>query len=193
MKQHDVNELWNFIQGYYIDPAICDKLIDLHNSNPEKTPGKITFNNEDVINKEFKDSIDSTYYPADDRISHYIESLLKVTELYIESYPVCNEYDPFGLVEKINIQQYPINGGYSKFHTERAQATAPFSARHLVFMTYLNDVSSGGETEFLHQQLKIKPEKGLTLIWPTDWTFTHRGLPAETEKFVITGWLNFLN
>jgi hypothetical protein len=58
-------------------------------------------------------------------------------------------------------------------------------------MTYLNDVPRGGETEFLYQGIKVEPKKGLTLIWPADWTHTHRGLPAPTDKYIITGWLNF--
>ena len=59
-------------------------------------------------------------------------------------------------------------------------------------MTYLNDINDGGETEFLYQNIKIKPRKGLTLIWPADWTFTHRGnfAPSE-EKYIVTGWFNY--
>jgi hypothetical protein len=59
-------------------------------------------------------------------------------------------------------------------------------------MTYLNDVNDQGETEFYHQNIKIKPEKGLTLIWPADWTHTHRGITSPSEnKFIVTGWYNF--
>ena len=36
-------------------------------------------------------------------------------------------------------------------------------------------------------------EKGLTVIWPADWTFTHRGIKAKKEhKYIITGWINFI-
>jgi hypothetical protein len=60
-------------------------------------------------------------------------------------------------------------------------------------MTYLNDINDGGETEFLYQNIKIKPKKGLTLIFPADWTFTHRGIASSTEeKFIVTGWYNYL-
>ena len=38
--------------------------------------------------------------------------------------------------------------------------------RALAWMVYLNDVEEGGETEFLYQQLKIKPSKGRVVIWP---------------------------
>ena len=62
-------------------------------------------------------------------------------------------------------------------------------------MTYLTDVvGEGGETEFYYQKLKIKPKKGLTLIWPSDWTHTHRGIPApDEEKVIITGWIHYEN
>ena len=56
-------------------------------------------------------------------------------------------------------------------------------------MTYLNDVTDAGGTEFCHQNLIVQPKKGLTLIWPADWTFTHRGVPSPTqEKIITTGW-----
>ena len=31
-------------------------------------------------------------------------------------------------------------------------------------MTYLNTVTDGGETEWFHQQIKIQPRKGLTVM-----------------------------
>ena len=63
--------------------------------------------------------------------------------------------------------------------------------RHLVFMTYLNDVVDGGETE-VSSENEIKPEKGLTVICSTDWTYTHRGLTSPTQtKYIATGWFNF--
>ena len=65
--------------------------------------------------------------------------------------------------------------------------------RHLVFMTYLNDVTDGGETEWYYQKEKIKPEKGLTVIWPAEWMFTHRGVISKTQtKYITTGWYNFI-
>jgi hypothetical protein len=59
-------------------------------------------------------------------------------------------------------------------------------------MTYLNDVFEGGETEFYYQNIKVNARKGLTLVWPADWTHTHRGLVSNTqEKYIVTGWLNY--
>mgnify|MGYP001263064284 FL=1 len=60
-------------------------------------------------------------------------------------------------------------------------------------MTYLNSITEkGGETEFMYQNVKIKPEKGLTLIWPASWQHTHRGNRCQKqEKYIITGWYSY--
>ena len=60
-------------------------------------------------------------------------------------------------------------------------------------MTYLNDVTDAGETEFYYQKIKVKPEKGLTLIWPSEWPWTHRGLTSKTQiKYIATGWFCYV-
>ena len=62
---------------------------------------------------------------------------------------------------------------------------------NLVFMTYLNDVEDGG-TQFKYQNLITPAKKGLTLIWPTDFTHTHRGVISQTkEKYIVTGWYSY--
>ena len=61
----------------------------------------------------------------------------------------------------------------------------------LVFMTYLNDVSDGG-TRFLNQDIITPAIKGLTLIWPTDWTHTHCGQISQNNiKYIATGWFSY--
>ena len=64
--------------------------------------------------------------------------------------------------------------------------------RLFAFMTHLNDVDQGGSTYFSHYDLEIKPSKGLTLIWPAEWTHAHRGNILKTgSKYIITGWITF--
>jgi hypothetical protein len=192
MKEHSVNKLDNFIGAWYLeDTSICDELIEFWNSSLNKGPG---FLSTGIVDKSTKDSID-TFLPYDKEIYlKYITALQTVLLKYIKKYTWCNDYSPFRTEEGINLQYYPPKGGYHKWHTERFLATYPNATRHLVFMTYLNDVIDQGETEFFHQKLKIKPEKGLTVIWPADWTFTHRGVASPTqEKFIATGWYNFIS
>lgn len=193
LRLHKINKKIDFIRGYYIDHSICDYLITLHQNNPEKYRG--AFKDETgslFFDEDKKKSTESYYYPNNSSIGKYIEQLLTACSLYANEYPYCNFYSPWGFVEPLQIQHYKPNEGYTHFHTERTSANKPGVDRHLVFMTYLNDVEKGGETEFFHQKLKVKPEKGLTIIWPADWTFTHRGTPCQYDKTIITGWLSYL-
>ena len=58
-------------------------------------------------------------------------------------------------------------------------------------MTYLNDVPDGG-TEFFYQKVISPAKKGLTVIWPAEFTHLHRGQVSKREKYIITGWYNFI-
>jgi hypothetical protein len=193
MKSHIINEQYNFIGGWYISPKICDMLIDYHTQSNTKHEGKMILENKSIVDKYRKNSIDC-FLNQDSLVYIWYRNLLDdVLQKYIKLYPFCDRYSPFDVVENINIQKYSPGGGFYEWHTERDSENYPSCSRHLVFMTYLNDVNDAGETEFYHQNLKIKPEKGLTLIWPADWTFTHRGVPSMTEdKYIITGWINFI-
>ena len=68
-----------------------------------------------------------------------------------------------------------------------------FSQRQLVAIWYLNDVPGpGGETEFLFQDVKIKPEKGKLILFPPFWTHEHRAATLnEGVKYIATTWIVF--
>jgi len=68
-----------------------------------------------------------------------------------------------------------------------------FSHRQLVAIWYLNDVEGpGGETEFLFQNVKIKPEQGKLILFPPFWTHEHRGVMLESGlKYIATTWVVF--
>lgn len=189
MISHSLNDLNSFIAGWIpSDTRLCDKLITYHQDNLLKHQGE-TWKGVDLT---VKNSIDCRLEDEELWKSYALDYLQPICELYKEKYPYSTDYGRWGITEHINIQHYKAGvGHYNSWHTERIDAEIPGGLRHLVFMTYLNDVAEGGETEFFHQQLKIKPEKGLTVIWPADWTFTHRGLCPSTDKYIVTGWYNF--
>ena len=68
-----------------------------------------------------------------------------------------------------------------------------FSARQLVAIWYLNTVSEpGGETEFLVQDVRIKPEQGKLVLFPPFWTHEHRGVTLTNGvKYIATTWIVF--
>jgi len=180
------------LQVYLDDVSVCDAVIAAHEASPNKVPGRMYTNGELVVNKAVKDSEDSLIY-GDSGLA-YVKQLQGVADAYIAKYPQCNMYDGWGLREDPQVQKYKPNGGYFPWHCERSSAGPEVvSSRHLAFLTYLNDVTDAGETEFMLQNLKVQPRKGLTLIWPADWTHTHRGVASPTqEKYLITGWFNYL-
>jgi hypothetical protein len=61
--------------------------------------------------------------------------------------------------------------------------------RFITFIWYINDVNIGGETEFI-DGTKILPKQGKLLMFPSSWTYTHRGnMPISSDKYIIVGWL----
>lgn len=197
MIEHSVNKFNNFISGWYVEDMIkmSDEIIYHFNNSSLKAPGVVRgMDGLLKVNDEVKSSTDIMLYPEEEISIKYSKILQKIVKQYILKYPFCNEYGPWACIQNINVQHYKPNQGFKKWHTERTSCFKPSVTRHLVFMTYLNDVTNGGETEFFHQDLKIKPEKGLTIIWPADWTFTHRGVPSPSqEKYIATGWFNYVD
>lgn len=192
-----VGETPSFIGTWFLsDTEICDELIQYYETHPNKLPGVISNENGPRLDKDFKDSVEIHFNPGTDEsiFLKYLVLLQEVIEEYKKEYPSCDGYAPWSIVDQTNLQYYPPGGGFKSWHTERSFNYGKIVSRHLVFMTYLNDVTDQGETEFLHQKCKISPRKGLTVIWPADWTFTHRGIPSPTQdKYIITGWFNYLS
>jgi prolyl 4-hydroxylase len=184
----------SFIGAWFLDDlSICDDLINFFESSEEKIPG-IVFDQDkrqDSVIKDVKDSTDIRLRPNQEISKRYSKELHNVLELYKDKFYWSDKTGPWG-IESINVQKYDPNGGYFVWHSERTSGAEPAVYRHLVFMTYLNTVEDQGETEFFYQQTKVKPQKGLTLIWPADWTHTHRGLTSPSEtKYIATGWFSF--
>ena len=84
------------------------------------------------------------------------------------------------------LQKTQPTQGYHMFHGEDINWN--LQNRTMAWMVYLNDVPEGGETEFLYQKRKIKPEKGTVVIWPGGYTHLHRGNPPMSDKYIATGW-----
>jgi|TARA_B100001059_G_C17562913_1_gene441053 hypothetical protein len=182
----------SFIYQFKVDEKVCDDLIEYHKTGNEyKGPGTLGVGEED---KTKKDSIDCSFFPGSRNpiIKKYFSEIQFGLETYMKLYEPLSDCN-LSFREGTNIQYYPPGGAYHSWHFERQTDTWPYSTRALVFMTYLNDVTDQGETEWYYQKVKIQPRKGLSVIWPTDFTHTHRGIPSQTqEKYIVTGWWNFV-
>jgi prolyl 4-hydroxylase len=187
----------DFVEKYYIKKDICNDLI-LFFEKDKKTHQKVDISHiESEVtknNKKFfpdlklKKATEIFLNPDEKILENYLKELENCVKMYIKKYPWINFLSRWGIKEKIKIQRYEKNEAYFGWHSERT-GSEPYVSRLLVFMTYLNDVDQGGETEWFYQKLKIKPKKGLTVLWPADFTHLHKGnLSKNKIKYIITGW-----
>ena len=127
----------------------------------------LTYSNKPFINMFFKD-----VYP-----------------LYTQKYSYLKKLATHNILE-VKIQKTKVGEGYHMWHCENAEMKA--RNRILAFSVYLNDVAEGGETEFLYQKCRFKPEKNTLLVWPSQFTHVHRGNPPlANDKYIITGWVEY--
>jgi len=176
-----------FIGGYYIKDNVSNAMRDFFFAHPQhiketKMPSDVKKCTEFAIHADV--NVFEPYYS-------YLAELDKCIKAYVEEFipkSVC-EYLKYDIPEPFNIQHYKKGQGFYQWHYERMANVETNWRRSLVFMTYLNDVEDGG-TEFLNQECEVRARKNLTLIWPADWTHTHRGVISQTkEKTIITGWI----
>ena len=168
----------------------CRDLINLHkNADIEEK-----WNSEEVYNgalnrKDEALQLEDYSQQHTEKVQKYVFDYLELYKKKYFSYENCKytEYSaPF-----IKVQKTEPQGGYHIWHYEVDALTDV--TRSLVWMIYLNNVPKGeGETEFLWQGLRVQPKKGTLLIWPAQFTHTHRGNPVyNCTKYVATGWIEY--
>ena len=110
----------------------------------------------------------------------------EIYPLYVQKYSYLKKLATHNILE-VKIQKTKVGEGYHFWHCENAEMKA--RNRILAFMLYLNDVTDGGETEFLYQNVRVRPQTGKFVIFPPFWSHTHRGNPPiGGSKYIITSW-----
>jgi hypothetical protein len=185
----------------------CRTIIE-HFNRVEKS--KFTYNRQEEdhrASKIFKDSNNyslsktSVFYNEgiDEIISHndlwifnqFKDVLWACYSDYRDQYGSMSALQEHGISGTVKIQKTKPSEGYHVWHCENS--TIVEGNRLLLAILYLNDVENGGETEFLYQKMRIKPETGKLILCPTGFTHTHRGNPPlDGEKFIMTTWLEFV-
>ena len=184
----------HFIGAWQLaEEALMDEVIELFEANPQRhRPGMISAGQ----NETLKNSADMTIHPRDlqvkefDPMRRYVDLLADCFRDYAQQWPfVAHQLEPLEM-GSFNLQKYGVGQHFSHVHSERTELQT--AHRLFAWMTYLSDVDGGGETEFVHFDLSVRPLKGLTLLWPAEWTHAHRGQPVlRGEKYIVTGWMHF--
>lgn len=174
---------------------LCDALIEEFKNNTRKTAG-ITYagNNTDI--KKTTDLHSELWKDKELDKKLYEELGSKLQQYYIDinydgamnKSPALYLPYPSTSDSGYNIQHYTANDGFYTFHNDFYIDTFR-GFRVLTFLWYLNDVEEGGTTEF-YEGTKIKCEKGKLLIFPSTWTYAHKGnMPLSNDKYIATGWI----
>ena len=148
------------------------------------------------LNPKIKKTIDIRINPNDlekpkfEIFKQYINELYKCFLDYQNQWSFLKTIIKTVDVPAFNIQKYSRGDHFASVHSERT--TLNTLHRLFAWMTYLNDVDDGGQTNFSHYGIKIKPETGKTLIWPAEWTHAHTGeILKSGTKYIVTGWMHF--
>jgi len=162
--------------------------------------------------ERFEANPDDQYQGLIGQMQKQDDSIKKSTDLVVSGKDHWKDVDKnlftsLAMAMKAFREQYPYFKGPFKDMGYAMQRTSPgehyhwhidggsheFSQRQLVALWYLNDVPGpGGETEFLFQDVKVKPEEGKLILFPPFWTHEHRGITLDVGiKYIATTWVVF--
>ena len=183
----------NFIGSWMIESSLCDEIITYFEKNKLK---QIQGGTSEGIDLNIKDRQDISIKPKDlklpenEILRRYFENLFECYKDYNLQWPFLASMVNNLEIGSFNIGKYKPGQHFQKIHCERTSLNTLH--RLFAFMTYLNDVDDGGSTYFDHYGLEIKPKRGLTILWPAEWTHSHKGNVLKSGlKYIITGWLIF--
>lgn len=188
-----MNNDYNGIEEYLnvFDKEYCDEIIRHFKIMETRN---ITHTNNGIAAQDNRIVFDwaytsNTYHYDYNLCSFFYEKIHETYLKYVEKYQILktvDQHSPKGM----SVQCTKPHEGYHQWHAEIGNLSS--SARVINYMLYLNDIDEGGETEFLYQGIKIKPEYGKVVIFPCSFTHPHRGNPIyKNEKFIITGWYTY--
>ena len=181
---------------YIVDNALtksfCEHCIDKFEKDDLKYQGVI--GTDSRIDKSIKDSIDLgisslKYWKSEDKI--FFNSLQRHLPIYKYKSDWSFHKDVFcdlNLEDSgYQIQKTPPGGGYTWHHDHHVLDDCRF--RVITFIWYLNDIDEDGYTEFI-DGTKVQPKQGKILMFPSTWSYIHRGYPPKNQtKYIVTGWL----
>jgi predicted 2-oxoglutarate/Fe(II)-dependent dioxygenase YbiX len=107
--------------------------------------------------------------------------------LLASTVPYMQKHDIHGLWhEYYNMLKY-TGGTEYKAHFDGGTETR----RAVSAIVYLNNDYTGGEVEFTNFGVKIKPEPGMLLLFPSNYAYTHIAHPVvDGTKYAIVTWMH---
>jgi hypothetical protein len=172
-----------------LPPAFCDEVIDRFEAHPEQQyEGRIgQVRTKDRSVKATTDLVVSNKEDWKDVDQMFFRSMAAALREFRETFPYFK--GPFKDMG-YQVQRYRP-GEFYHWHIDGG--SHELSQRQLVALWYLNDVPGpGGETQFLYQDVSIKPQRGKLVLFPPFWTHEHRAAELKAGvKYIATTWVVF--
>jgi hypothetical protein len=177
-----------------LSPTDCNEIIDYFNKLEKLN---LVYKREDKAHEKSDNAVylfepETLALPGSHPVlNKVLQCMWSCYDQYREKFSILTLDNKQGVLG-MKIQRTQPGGGFHQWHYENQGLLS--SERFAVFQMYLNTVEHGGETEFLYQKIRINPQQGRMVIWPAAYTHTHRGNPPLSgEKYIVTGWIEFLN
>ena len=172
-----------------LPPAFCDEVIRRFEAHPEQQHEGVIgqLRTEDRSVKVTTDLVVSNKEDWKDVDQMFFRSLAAALREFRETFPYFK--GPFKDMG-YQVQRYRP-GEFYHWHIDGG--SHELSQRQLVALWYLNDVPGpGGETQFLYQNVSVKPRQGTLILFPPFWTHEHRAAELEAGvKYIATTWVVF--
>ncbi len=178
-----------FARPLALPPTFCQAVIERFEAHPEhQYEGRIgQLRTRDLGIKRTTDLVVSNKPDWKDLDQMFFRSLAAAISEFRETFPYFR--GPFK-DEGYQVQRYRA-GDFYHWHID--SGSHELSQRQLVALWYLNEVPGpGGETDFLHQRISVRPECGKLILFPPFWTHEHRAAAVQSGvKYIATTWVVF--
>jgi len=197
MKRMEVEEISknSFVGIWKLEnDNLLKKIIEFFNLNHENhKQGTLALGK---VDKSKKDLLEMSINPKQIK-----ENNIEIFKEYINNLVDCyNDYqEQWGFIKNwkriyigpFKIEKHLISGHHLESNCDRQNINS--SHKILSWITFLNDIDDDeGNLVFNYLNVAIKPKKGMTLIFPSDWTHLHQqNIMKNNEKFTIRGSFHF--
>ncbi|MBS35449.1 MAG: hypothetical protein CMO26_05935 [Thiotrichales bacterium] len=177
----------HFIRVYdnHLSPEICEEAIERFEAAKDKFPGLILRADGNLAvepskkrTMEFIIENDPSWQRVENHLQqHYVACVNE----YAQEFPHLGGVVGNLFSEPFRIKKYQP-GDFFDWHIDCGGKN--FS-RVIAIQFYFNTVQDGGETEFQFQDLNVESVQGRVVIFPTIWTYYHRGSPVRSNPKYI--------
>lgn len=170
----------------------CSEIIKNITANTESEDSFIEFLPAPTVSADQNQKRTNSYLRVDEA-GHKNEFFRQLNnEFYLaimsasQSYNTIFDIDETYHVESYQLLKYQTGEEYKAHYdgtTETRRSVSP--------ILYLNDNYEGGELEFVHFDLKIKPKAGSLYLFPANYAYAHIAHPVvDGTKYALVTWLH---